>query len=161
MVVFAVLSDCLPVRRTFLAGAGFTVAFAFPLFLLFDSGDMALMIVAFAVALVLGHATTYAVVSSMTADLFPTSVRYSGAALCNAFAGVAWVAPTPLVAAALVPADGSNHWWPLPSLLMLSAAISIVSASTTRTPAPTDRLHGREAATSSTDGGRVFAEEPA
>ena len=133
MIGVGVLSDRLPARRVFLLGSVFTLAFAFPLFLLFDTGNMVLMTVSFTLALVLGHATTYAVVSSMTADLFPTAIRYSGVALCSAFAGVTWAAPTPLVAAAIVPTDGSVHWWPLPTLLMGAAAISIVSALATRT----------------------------
>jgi len=128
MVAVGIWSDKVPAQKMFLAGSVFTLAFAFPLFLLFDTGNKGLMIVAFSLALVLGHATTYAVVSSMTAELFPTSIRYSGVALCSAFAGVAWAAPTPLVAAAIVPTDGSVHWWPLPALLMGAAVISIVSA---------------------------------
>jgi MHS family shikimate/dehydroshikimate transporter-like MFS transporter len=132
MIGVGILCDKLPAWTVFVGGVVFTGAFAFPLFALFNTGNMALMTVAFTGALVLGHATTYAVVSSMTAQLFPTEVRYSGVALCSAFAGVAWAAPTPLVAAALVPTDGSKHWWPLAAGLVLCAIISFVSAYSTR-----------------------------
>ena len=132
MVGVGILCDRLSAWTVFIGGVVFTGLFAFPLFLLFNTGNMGLMIVAFSAALVLGHATTYAVVSSMTADLFPTEVRYSGVALCSAFSGVAWAAPTPLVAAALVPTDGSKHWWPLAAILVVTAVISFVAAASMR-----------------------------
>ncbi|WP_280460207.1 MFS transporter [Nocardia carnea] len=136
MVGVGILCDRVSAWRVYLGGVVFTALFAFPLFALFDTGNMALMTFAFAAALVLGHATTYAVVSSMTAELFPTEVRYSGAALCSAFSGVAWAAPTPLVAAALVPTDGSRHWWPLAAVLVVTAVISFVSAISVRRVPP-------------------------
>ncbi|WP_420752786.1 MFS transporter [Rhodococcus sp. O3] len=132
MIGVGILCDRLSAWTVFIGGVVFTGLFAFPLFLLFNTGNMGLMIVAFSAALVLGHATTYAVVSSMTADLFPTEVRYSGVALCSAFSGVAWAAPTPLVAAALVPTDGSKHWWPLAAILVVTAVISFVAAASMR-----------------------------
>ncbi|NHU47145.1 MFS transporter [Rhodococcus sp. A14] len=128
MIGVGILCDRLSAWTVFVSGVVFTGAFAFPLFALFNTGNMALMIIAFTTALVLGHATTYAVVSSMTAELFPTEVRYSGVALCSAFAGVAWAAPTPLVAAALVPTDGSEHWWPLAAILVGTAVVSFTAA---------------------------------
>lgn len=136
MIGVGILCDRISAWYVFIGGAVFTALFAFPLFALFNTGNVVLMIFAFTAALVLGHATTYAVVSSLTADLFPTEVRYSGVALCSAFSGVAWAAPTPLVAAALVPTDGSRHWWPLAAGLALTAAISIVSALAARRVPP-------------------------
>jgi MHS family shikimate/dehydroshikimate transporter-like MFS transporter len=128
MIGFGILCDSYSPWKVFIGGAVFTGFFAFPLFALSNLGSIGWMIVAFTLALVFGHATTYAVVSSMTADLFPTEVRYSGVALCSAFAGVVWAAPTPLIAAALVPTDGSRHWWPLATILALTSVISLVSA---------------------------------
>ena len=148
MLGFAVLSDRFPARRMFLIGSVFTAVFAFPMFLLFDSGNMLLMTIAFTVALVVGHAPTYAVVSSLTSDLFPASIRYSGVALCSAFAGVAWAGPTPIVATALVPPDGSAHWWPLPVLLIATVVISITSALVVRPKAPAEEEQGVEVAVS-------------
>ncbi|WP_282771532.1 MFS transporter [Saccharomonospora viridis] len=161
MAAFGVLSDRFPARRIFLVGSVASAAFAFPLFLLFDTGNMALMIIAFTVALVIGHAPTYAVVSSMTSDLFPTAVRYSGVALCSAFAGVAWAAPTPLIAAAIVPTDGSTHWWPLPVMLMVTIGIAIVSAVSVRTKASTSRPRDNADPTQSTSDSPVSTGEPA
>ena len=136
MVGVGLLCDRISAWKVFTVGAVFTALFAYPLFALFDTGNMALMIIAFTVALVLGHATTYAVVSSLTAELFPTEVRYSGVALCSAFSGVLWAAPTPLVAAALVPTDGSRHWWPLVVIIVVAAGISLVSTLAARSGPP-------------------------
>lgn len=127
IVAVGILADKINPWKIFMLGAVFTLAFAVPLFVLFDTGNVVLMTLAFTLALVLGHASIYAVVSSMTFDLFPTSVRYSGVALCSAFAGVAWAATTPLLAAALVPTNGTGHWWPLATMIGLASVVSLIS----------------------------------
>lgn len=127
IVAVGILADRINPWKIFMVGAVFTLLFAVPLFLLFDTGNVVLMTMAFTFALILGHASIYAVVSSMTFDLFPTEVRYSGVALCSAFAGVAWAATTPLVAAALVPTNGTDHWWPLALMVVIASVVSLIS----------------------------------
>jgi MFS transporter, MHS family, shikimate and dehydroshikimate transport protein len=127
IIVVGILADKINPWKIFMTGVTFTLLFAVPLFFLFDTGNVVLMALAFTLALVLGHASVYAVVSSMTSDLFPTEVRYSGVALCSAFAGVAWAATTPLLAATLVPTASTVHWWPLAGMIILAATISLVA----------------------------------
>ncbi|MDR7083359.1 MFS family permease [Arthrobacter ginsengisoli] len=126
IVVVGILADKINPWKIFMVGVAFTLLFAVPLFFLFDTGNAVLMTLAFTFALVLGHASVYAVVSSMTFDLFPTEVRYSGVALCSAFAGVAWAASTPLLAAVLVPTKGTAHWWPLAGMIILASVVSLL-----------------------------------
>lgn len=126
IVVVGILADKINPWKIFMVGVTFTLLFAVPLFFLFDTGNAVLMTLAFTFALVLGHASVYAVVSSMTFDLFPTEVRFSGVALCSAFAGVAWAASTPLLAAALVPTKGTAHWWPLAAMIILASVVSLL-----------------------------------
>lgn len=126
IIVVGILADKINPWKIFMVGVTFTLLFAVPLFFLFDTGNGVLMTLAFTFALVLGHASVYAVVSSMTFDLFPTEVRYSGVALCSAFAGVAWAASTPLLAATLVPTSGTAHWWPLAAMIILASVVSLL-----------------------------------
>ena len=132
IIAVGILADKFNPWKIFMVGVTFTLLFAVPLFFLFDTGNVVLMTLAFTFALVLGHASVYAVVSSMTFDLFPTEVRYSGVALCSAFAGVAWAATTPLLAAILVPTRGTAHWWPLAGMIILAAVVSLVSGMAAR-----------------------------
>lgn len=126
IITVGILADRISSWMIFMAGVSFTLLFAFPMFALFGTANGILMTLTFTIALVCGHATVYAVVSSMTFDLFPTEVRYSGVALTSAFAGVAWGATTPIVAAALVPTASDIHWWPLAAMLTLAGVLSLV-----------------------------------
>lgn len=128
IIAVGILADKYSAFTIFFAGVAFTGLYAFPLFLLYDSGNVLLMTIGITFALILGHATTYAVVSSMTAELFPISVRYSGVALSVSFGGVIFAAPTPMLAATWVPTkDLAAHWWPLAAMLIVTALISLVS----------------------------------
>lgn len=123
-----ILADKYSAFTIFIVGVVFTGLYAFPLFLLYDSGNVLFMTIGMTFALILGHATTYAVVSSMTAELFPISVRYSGVALSVSFGGVLFAAPTPMLATLWVPtADQSAHWWPLAMMLVATSIVSLVS----------------------------------
>lgn len=125
IIAVGIMADRIDPWKIFMVGVGFTLLFAVPLFFLYDTGNVLLMTLAFVFALILGHASVYAVVSSMTFELFPTSIRYSGVALCSAFAGVAWAATTPLAAAAMVPTASDVHWWPLALMIVVSSIISL------------------------------------
>ncbi|MFV9473975.1 MFS transporter [Advenella sp. RU8] len=127
IVMIGILADKISPLKIFMTGAISTLLFAIPLFLLFSTGNVVLMALAFIIALVLGHASVYAVVSSMTFELFPVEVRYSGVALVSAISAIVFSATTPFIAAFLVPAASQVHWWPLPAMLMAASLISIVA----------------------------------
>ncbi|MFZ3415161.1 MFS transporter [Arthrobacter sp. 3Tela_A] len=153
IITVGIIADKINPWKIFMLGAVFTLAFAVPLFVLFDTGNVVLMTLAFTLALVLGHASIYAVVSSMTFDLFPTSVRYSGVALCSAFAGVAWAATTPLLAAALVPTNATGHWWPLATMIGLASVVSLISGLAARRYRASDAANGDAGAGAGTAAG--------
>lgn len=127
IVTVGVLADKINPWKIFMTGVISTLLFAIPLFLLFSTANIVLMSVAFIIALVLGHAAVYAVVSSMTFDLFPVEIRYSGVALVSAISAIVFSATTPFVAAYLVPAASDVHWWPLSAMLIIASLISIIS----------------------------------
>jgi MFS family permease len=124
--VFAHLADRIGARAVFVSGTVAGMVLAFPYYLLLSTGNIAVVVVAVTVMLVLAHATTYAVVSSLLAELFPTRVRYSGTSLANALGALVFSAPTPFLAEALV-GNGSGRWWPLSAMILVASAIALVS----------------------------------
>ncbi|MFI9625847.1 MFS transporter [Streptomyces sp. NPDC052042] len=122
--LFAHLSDRLGAHRVFTAGVAFTVIAAYPFFWLVNSGNTMVVTLTVTLMMVCAHATTYAVISSMTAGLFHSSVRYSGTSLSNALGGLVFSAPTPLIAEAVIGPDGTR-WWPLGTMAVIAGVISL------------------------------------
>ncbi|MGF0310268.1 MFS transporter [Rhodococcus sp. IEGM1428] len=122
----AALSDKIGAHKVFLAGALFTIAAAFPFFWLLRGDHLVLTCIVVVIMMIGAHATTYSVVSSLIADQFDTKVRYSGTALSNALGGLAFSAPTPFIAEAIV-GGGGGQWWPLSLMIIVAALISVVA----------------------------------
>ena len=85
---FGALSDGVGRRPVYLFGAIFTGLFAFPFFWLIDTSRAGLLMLAIALALVIGHAAMYGPQASFFSELFGTRVRYSGASLGYQLASV-------------------------------------------------------------------------
>jgi MFS family permease len=137
---FASLADRIGALRVFVAGTLAGAVLAFPYYLLLNTGNLAVVAVSVAVLLILAHATTYAVVSSLVSDLFPVRVRYSGISLANALGALAFSAPTPLLAEAFV-GTGERGWWPLSVMIVVSAVVALLAVAayprrTEAAPAP-------------------------
>ncbi|MEU6482217.1 MFS transporter [Streptomyces sp. NPDC047017] len=133
--LFAHLSDRFGAHRVFTAGVAFTVIAAYPFFGLVDSGDTLVVTLTVTLMMVGAHATTYAVISSMTAGLFDSGVRYSGTSLSNALGGLAFSAPTPLIAEAVIGPDGTR-WWPLGIMAIVAGAVSLIAVRAMTRTAP-------------------------
>jgi metabolite-proton symporter len=94
-------------RRTYLVGTLALTAWAFPFFLLFDTRSVPLMLLA-VVVLAVGLGLTYGPQAAAYAELFPTSVRYSGVSFAYAFGAVLGGGFAPLVATWLIGLTGSS-----------------------------------------------------
>jgi Sugar phosphate permease len=79
--LFGALSDRFGRRRWYLIGCILMVAFAFPYFLLMNSGSTVLFILAVILSLAVFHAWVYGPQAAMIAERFSTRSRYSGASL--------------------------------------------------------------------------------
>ncbi len=106
---FAALSDRLGRRPVYLAGALSLGLFAFPFFWLVDSGVPVLIWLALAVGLT-AVAAMYGPQAAFFAELFGTSVRYSGASLGSQLAAPLAGGLAPLIATALLGWSGGQPW---------------------------------------------------
>jgi MFS family permease len=100
-------------------GGLITAALAFPVFLLIDTTQTAIVILAVTIA-VAGLSIPYAVSGFLLTNLFPARLRYSGVALSANIAGVA-SGFVPLAATAALAAAGEKSW--APALMLVGIAL--------------------------------------
>jgi metabolite-proton symporter len=117
----AVLADRIGRKPVFLAGAALVAVWAFPFFILVDTAEPALILLAFAVGTA-GIAGMAGPQATLVAALFPTSVRYSGASLAYQVGSILGGALAPLVATALYAAYRSST-----PIALYMAALGLVS----------------------------------
>jgi MHS family shikimate/dehydroshikimate transporter-like MFS transporter len=107
--VYGALSDRIGRKPLNLFSMVFTAVFIFPFFLLLQTGQPVLVVLALVVATALGWAPVIAVQPAFYAELFGARVRYSGFATSREI-GAALAGFTPLIAAALVAAADGAPW---------------------------------------------------
>lgn len=125
------LSDRLGRRPVYLFGACMTGLFAYPLFVLLDTGSTPLVWTALVVALVFGHAPMYGPQAAFLSELFGTRVRYSGASLGAQLSSVIAGGLSPFIATALLP-YGRVPLAAYVAAMALVTVVSVILASETR-----------------------------
>jgi MFS family permease len=97
------LSDRFGRRPVYLFGAVVTALFAYPLFMLLDTGSTVSVWLALIIALMFAHAPMYGPQAAFFSELFGTRVRYSGASLGSQLSSVVAGGLSPFIATALLP----------------------------------------------------------
>ena len=101
------LSDRVGRRKLYLAGAVFSLLFAFPFFWLVDTKEPVFIWLAIVLGINIGHDLMYGPQGAYFAELFGTRVRYTGASVGYQLASVFAGGFAPLIAVALLAAaDG-------------------------------------------------------
>ena len=121
------LSDRVGRRVLYRTGALFGAAFIVPFFLLLDTGSPWLVVLAFVLAINVGHDLQYAPQAAWFAELFGTGVRTSGASIGYAVGAVLGGGFTPLIATWLL-ARGDGEPWLVAAYLMFLSAVTVVAA---------------------------------
>jgi MFS family permease len=98
---FGSLSDRFARRPVYLAGAIGAAIWVFVFFILLDTGQFWLIVLAAVIALVL-HAAMYGPQAAFIAEMFPTKVRYTGASMGYQLAGIIGGALAPIISVALL-----------------------------------------------------------
>lgn len=124
--IFAILADRIGAFRVFATGAAATALLAFPFFWAVNTANPFVLFISLALFMGIAHAAAYSVLSSMTAELFEVRYRYSGTAAASSVGSIVWGAPAPIIATALVAANGQG-WEFLPVILIVLGSVSLVS----------------------------------
>ena len=122
---FGRLSDSLGRRSVFISGAVFMAAFAWPLFLMVNTGSATMLALGLSIMMVVGHAPVYSTLASYYAELFPAHVRYSGISIGYQSAGIILGGFMPLIASSLIVWTGGNAW---PVAVCIAAQALIAAA---------------------------------
>jgi len=104
---FGGLSDRIARRPVYLAGAIGAAVWVFIFFILLDTGQFWLIVLAAVVALIL-HAAMYGPQAAFISEMFPTKVRYTGASMGYQLAGIIGGALAPIISVALL--DRFDTW---------------------------------------------------
>ncbi len=123
--LFAHLSDRIGRRVVYAFGGLGLALFSFAFFPMLASGDMALIVAAIAVALVL-HGAMYGPQAAFISELFPTRIRYSGVSIAYQLTSVVAGSLAPIIAVALYQRTGSA--WPVAFYVAATCAVSGVTA---------------------------------
>ena len=148
--LYGALSDRVGRRKLYMAGALFTLAFAFPFFALLDTKEPVLIWLAIVLAVNVGHDLMYGPQAAYFSELFSTRMRYTGASVGYQLASVFGGGFAPLIAVALLAAGGDDPY--LVALYMMGMGVITVVAtyfaretfrsdiSETETRPPTERF---------------------
>ncbi len=120
----AVFADRFGHKRSYLLGIVLAVVWIFPMFMLLTTGNLWLMILAYAVSFII-HPLMSSPQGAVLAGIFPPQVRYSGASISYQIAAVV-SGFTPLIAAALV--GGSGNIWLLAIYMTVLSALCLLCA---------------------------------
>ncbi|HWD02016.1 MAG TPA: MFS transporter [Amycolatopsis sp.] len=126
---FGALSDRVGRRKLFLIGSVLTALFIYPMFLLVNTGSVAVALPALIVAFTI-HATMYGPGAALYAEMFPADVRYSGASLGFQIASVVAGGFAPFIMTALLAITGSA--WSVSLYVIGMAAITFAAVFTIR-----------------------------
>jgi len=102
------LSDRFGRKKLYMAGAVFSTLFAFPFFAMVDTKETVLVWLAMVLGVNIGHDLMYGPQAAFYSEMFGTRVRYSGASLGYQLASVLSGGFAPLIAAALLAANGDD-----------------------------------------------------
>ena len=152
------LSDRVGRKPVYLFGATFLVLFAYPFFLLVQTGNAVAVVVAFVIAYAVANGAMFAMEPSYFSELFGTRVRYSGISLAYQFSAVIAGGLAPFIAASLVAINGGEPWlvaayWLAISVITLVATLLTPETRGVRAPGDVPPSADRAEATAGSGSG--------
>jgi metabolite-proton symporter len=126
MPVFAVLSDRIGRRPVYMFSVVFLAVYGFVFFALMDTRSEALIWVALAIGLGIGHSAAGSLHGALYSEQFPTRVRYTGASVSYQLCSVISAAPAAIVATWLIQSTGTTR--AVSIYVAIGCAVSLVCA---------------------------------
>ncbi len=108
---FSSLSDRIGRRPVYMGAALFSAAWAFPFFMLVNTGTPILVWMATIVALSIGVAGMFGPQAAYFAELFGARLRYTGFAFARELGSILAGGPAPFLAGVLILAGGGKPWY--------------------------------------------------
>ena len=124
---FGALSDRVGRRPIYIFGAIFAAVFAFPFFMLVQTGSFPLMVLGYILLINVAHNSINAVQPAFFTELFGPRVRYSGASIGAQLGAIVAGGFTPFIAKALSAAY-NNSWVPVATYVVIVSLISAAAA---------------------------------
>ncbi|SAK85190.1 major facilitator transporter [Caballeronia catudaia] len=106
--MYGALADKIGRRKVFVWGIFVLLASALPFCFAVESKSYIGIVVGYVFVLGIGHAACHGSQASLFADMFPTSVRYTGISAGYQTSGAIFGGPLPIVATALIAAQGGG-----------------------------------------------------
>jgi MFS transporter, MHS family, shikimate and dehydroshikimate transport protein len=152
--LWGALSDRVGRKRLYMAGAVFSLLFAFPFFQLVETKEPVLIWLAIVLGVNVGHDLMYGPQAAYYSELFGTRVRYSGASLGYQLASVLSGGFAPLIATALLAANHGDPTLVAVYMAVMGVITVVATALAPETyrddleaPRPEERRFSRDPAT--------------
>lgn len=129
--VSGLLVDRYGPRRVYLTGIALYGLAVFPVFWLFEAGNLALFGLGLVIVFGVVHAVFYGAQGTLYASLYPTEIRYTGLSVVYQFSGIYASGITPMIMTALI-AAGSGSPWLACAFLVATSLISTVATALIR-----------------------------
>lgn len=123
--LWAILSDKIGRRKLYMFGAIGGGVFMTPFFMLADTGNPFLIVMAMLVGVNFFHDAMYGPQAAYFSELFSTGVRYSGASISYSLGSVFGGGFSPLIATALLAAAAGSPWMIIVYFCLLSAITAV------------------------------------
>lgn len=120
------LTDRYGPRRVYVAGIAAYGLLVFPVFALFEVGNIVVFTLAVIAVFGVAHALFYGAQGTLYAGLYPPEVRYTGLSFVYQVSGIYASGITPMIVTALIEAAGGTPWLAC-GYLVATAVVSVIA----------------------------------